>query len=237
MINKLLIALGAIILLAIIFAGLYFFPWQKVNQPANTLTVVGEATTKERNQVANFSATLEATNEDKEAAVSQADQLVESTVSELKKFGIKVEDLQTSYSNVRQRLKNYNFPDEGYVWDTYTNIEIILRDLNRAPELKNLLVRSGANDISGPEYSLEDTSSIQKSLLDEAIEDAREKAEIIAKASNHRVGKIISISEGYPATGEFLYPDYGDGYGGGGGEDLAGSAEIAAAVTVVFELK
>lgn len=238
MTNRLLIVLGAVIVLALVFVGLYLFPWQRVNQPGNTLTVVGEATTKERNQIATFSANLEVTYEDKEAAVEELNQLVESLTSELKKFGIKDEDVRSSYSYVNQRLKNYNFPDEGYTWNANNTIEVTLRDLNRASELKNLLVKSGANDISGPDYSLEDTKSVQKSLLGEAIKDAQEKAELMAKASNHRVGKILSISEGYPATGDFIYSDYGD-YGGGkgGGEDLAGTAEVGSAVTVTFELK
>ena len=238
MTNKLLSALGAIIILTLIFIGLYFFPWQKVNQPANTLTVVGEATTKEHNQIATFVATMQSTRQDKEEAVNGINNMVESLTRDLGKFGIKGEDISTSYSSVSQRKENYNDPASSLIWDARTQVDIVLRDIKRASELKNLLVRSGATDISGPSFSLEDTSSIQKSLLGKAIQDARERAEIIAKASNHIVGKIISISEGYPATGQFLYPRYGNGYGGGGdGGDLSGSAEIATAVTVVFELK
>ena len=182
--------------MALLFAGLYFFPWQKVNQPGNTITVTGEATTKERNQVATFNANLEVVGDDKEAAVYEVNQLVDSMVGELGKFGVKDEDIRSSYSYVNQRLKNYNFPDEGYTWTANTEIEITLRDLDRASDLKNLLVKSGAVDIRGPEYSLEDVSSIQKSLLDEAIEDAKSRAEIIAEASGRKAGKILSISEG-----------------------------------------
>ena len=230
------LALGVFLTLVVIFVGLYFFPWHRVNQPANTLTVVGEAITKERNQIATFSATMEVTREDKEEAVNEVNRMVESLTRDLNKFGIKGEDISTSYSSVNQRKENYNDPESPLVWSATTQVDIILRDTKRVSELKNLLVRSGATDISGPNFSLEDTSSIQKSLLDKAIEDARERAEIIAKASNHRVGKIISISEGYPATGQFIYPGYGDSRGGGG-EGLIGAAEVATAVTVVFELK
>lgn len=236
MTNKLYIALGAVVFLALLFAGLYFFPWQKVNQPGNTLTVVGEAKTKERNQIATFSANLEVTYEDKEAALEEINQLVESLTNELKKFGIKDEDIRSSYSYVNQTYKNYQFPEEGYTWQANTEIEITLRDLNRASELKNLLVRSGSRNIRGPDYSLEDTSSVQKSLLDEAIEDAKSRAEIIAGASGRKVGKILSISEGYSDAGQYYYPDYGYGLGGGG-KDFSGTVEISSAVTVTFELK
>jgi hypothetical protein len=231
------IGLGGLIFLVVIFVGLYFFPWSKVNQPATTLTVVGEAETKERNQLAEFSATLEATHENKEEAVNEVTRMVETLTRELNNFGIKGEDLRSSYSSVNQGRQDYNDPSSPLVWTARTVVDVTLRDPKRVGELKRLLLKNGAIDIQGPTFSLEDTSSIQKSLLGQAIQDARQKAEIIAQASNHRLGKIVSLSEGYPATGQFIYSGYGGGVGGGGDETLAGTAEITAAVTVVFELR
>lgn len=66
--------------LTIVILACFFLPFSKINWgkienlPAQTITVLGEAETKEKNQVAIFTAGVSAVNDSKEAAVKEVNE-------------------------------------------------------------------------------------------------------------------------------------------------------------------
>jgi len=57
------------------------------------------------------------------------------------------------------------------------------------------LVGAGANDIGGVSFSVSQTSKLLDDIREQAIADARRKAEIYAKAAGVTLGGPLSISE------------------------------------------
>lgn len=232
--------------LLLLFVASLFFPWERASWgslailPGKTVTVTGFANTKERNQVANFSAGAQAVNDNKDTAVKEVNQKMEAIINSVKEFGIKPEDIQTQNMSIYQRQDTYY---EGQIaksrpgqWDVSNSISITLRDVGKAAELSDILTKSGATNVYGPNFTLEDTKDAEKKLLGQAMEDAKKKAEILSSASGRKLGKVISVTEG--SGGNFI-PIFSALKEGGGGSALIepGSQSVSKTVTVTFSLE
>lgn len=241
--NLLNFVIGGLILGIIFLLALFFLPWQRINWgglqilPGRTITVVGEAQMQQKNQIATFTAGVTVVNDDKDAAVSEVNQKTEALIAAVKDFGVKSEDVKTQNLNVYQREETYY--EEGRQktrpgqWSVSNTIEIKLRNVDRASALADLLTKSGATNVWGPNFTLDESQPAEDSLLEEAIKDAQKKAEVIARASGRKLGKILSVSEGYQPEPIFRALE-----GAGGGAPVEpGSSMVKKVVTVVFELK
>lgn len=234
---------AGLLLVIFVFAACYFLPWENVNwgkiqlSSVKTITVTGEAKTQERNQIATFTAGVSAIKDNKDEAINEVNSKIETVIQAVKDFGIDSSDIKTQNLSVYQQEETYY--EEGIrksrpgQWRVSNSITITLRDINSASDLADLLTRSGATNVSGPTFRLDETQAAEESLLVEAIENARKKAQKIAVSSGGKLGKIISVSEGYqqPITFRAL-----EGIGGGPPIE-PGTSTVSQTVTVVFELK
>lgn len=223
-----------------------FIPWSTVDwgsfslKPARTVTVVGEARSQKKSEVASFTAGVNAVGDDKEKAITEVNDKVAAIIASVKEFGIKSEDIKTQNLNIYQNQETYY--EEGRQkqrpgqWSVSNSIEIKLRDVDRASSLADLLGKSGANNVYGPNFTLDDDPAAADALFSEAIDNAKSKADRVAKAAGKSLGKVLSITEGVSSSGPV--PMYRMEGGGGGGAGLEpGSGTISKSVTVVFELR
>ncbi len=229
---------------AILLVGIFLIPWRFVNWgkieilPASTITVSGEARLEEKSQIATFTAGATAINDDKETAVSEVNQTIGEIISAVKTFGIAEEDIQTRSLSVQQ-IQESSVDDETRrvklgQWRANNTIEVTLRDVDKASALAGLLSESGATSVHGPNFSLDDTQESEVILLEEAINNAREKAETIAESSGRTLGKIVTVNEGaQQADGIFK----GLEMVGGGTPIEPGTETVYKTVTVTFELQ
>jgi hypothetical protein len=177
--------------------------WGKIETlPGSTITVTGEARMESLPQIAHFSVSVSEFADDRDTAVNQVNTVMAQLIESVKEFGIAVEDIQT------QQVSVYEVNDGGPEiliypprpnarngWQASNSIEITLRDIDQASAIADLLQGSGATGVSGPNFTMENTDDLDTQLLEEAVADAREKAEVIAKASGRRLGKVITVSE------------------------------------------
>jgi hypothetical protein len=238
--------LSGLVIAVVILAGAFFIPWDQVrwgkieNTIPETATVTGTADTQEKSQIASYTAGATAVKDDKQEAINEVNGKVEALVASVKKFGIPDKDIKTSNLSIYQDQESYY--EEGRQktrpsqWRVSNSINITLRDVDKASELTELLAAGGATNVYGPNFSLDDTSQAEQDLLELAIENAKQKAEIIATASGRKLGKVINITEGYQSANAYsAYRDLGGGGGGGGIEP--GTGTVSKTVTVTFELE
>ncbi|OGD83897.1 hypothetical protein A2572_03000 [Candidatus Collierbacteria bacterium RIFOXYD1_FULL_40_9] len=234
---------------AFLLVTAYFFPWKDIQwgqmtmEPVRTLTVTGSAESKEKNQIAKFSAGMSAVNGDREAAVKEVNTKIEAITKVVKEFGIKDEDIITQsmsiyqmqdmvYEDGRQRQK----PGQ---WSVSNNIEVTLRDIDRANTLADLLSKSGATNVWGPNFQLDRSNKSADALTEAAVADAKTKAEAMAKSAGATLGRVMSVTESM-TSGGIVYPmAMRDGIGGGGGGASLepGTSNVSKSVTVIWELK
>lgn len=217
------IIFGLIFLLAAL-VGSWFTPW---SQPRAMITVTGEAKQAVANQIANFNVSVTQTNKDKQVAVEAVNQEMDKIIKTVKELGIEAKDITTQNVSVYEMKKQ---------WQASNSLEIILRNIDQAQALADLLQGFPLAQVFGPGFSVDDASEADADLLTEAVADARQKAAKVAAASGRKLGKVITVSE----TGS--YPIY-RGLEAASSRDAVstpiepGSSQMSQIVTVVFELK
>jgi len=237
----------SVFVLGLLLTAFYFLPWKDVKwgkieltQPS-TIIVTGTAESKEKTQIATFIAGVSAVSDSKDEAVNSVNQKVEGIVNAVLKFGIDRSDIKTENLNIYQQEETYW--EEGRQktrpgqWRVSNNVSIVLRNVDRASELSKVLTQTGATNVYGPNFSFDDTQKVEESLIKDAIENARGKAQKIADLSGKKLGEIINVSEGY--SGQVTpYFRVDAGLGGDGGAPIEpGSGTVSKTVTVIFEIK
>ncbi len=226
--------------IVLVLALVWIVPWNRVNwgkiswQPAETVTVNGEARSQEKNQVASFSAGVMAQNMDKNKAIEEMNSKMGELVKSVKDFGIAETDIKTQNMSYYQEPKGGMNPGQ---WQVNNTIEVTLREVDKANQFADLLAKSGANNVYGPNFRMDDTNQVEKGLYDAAIKDAKEKAESIAKASGRKLGEVLSVNDSGTSVNYPVYSMRADSGMGGGAVSEAGSSTVYKNLTVVFELK
>ena len=208
-----------------------------------TITVSGTSTGDYANQIATFYINLEYHNKEKDKAVQELNEKSKIAVDKIKEFGIDSKDIMTQNLNVYQREDPYY--EDGITkykpneWYASYSIEITLRDLTKSTDFTEFLTSIESSSMWGPNLSIDSKKTDSDELLTSAIEDARQKAERMAKSMGAKLGKVIKVEEG-GAGSPILYglaKEDSRMMGGGGAPIEPGSTEISKTVTVTFELR
>jgi hypothetical protein len=222
-----------------------------------TITVTGQAKRDQMNQIATFTVGMKSIESTKEEALNKTNEAMNQLIAKVKEFGIKDEDIQTQTASVYQNTEivplNTAVVDSNVMiepdnqaqkgdWWANNSVTIKLREVEKAQALLAILNDSGANYVYGPNFSLDDSSTLADDLLPAAVQNAREKAESIAKANNQKVGKILSLTEGgdtypiYSARNQLLTATAKTSEAAINPDLEVGSSNISKSVTVTFEL-
>ena len=237
------IIVSSVLICALVAIGALFLPsWGRLQvQPIQSITVVGEAKSQQKSQIAVFSAGVNAYNDDKNAAVNDVNAKVNAIIEAAKEFGVKADDIKTQSLNIYQNQDSYY--EDGRQkfrpgqWNVGNTVEIKLRDVDRASSLAGILSKGGATNVNGPNFSFDDTSDASNALINEALTDAKAKADKIAQLSNRKLGKIVNVTEGSDVSAP-IYMFKGEMGGGGGGGGIApGSGTVYKTVTVTYALE
>ncbi len=162
-------------------------------------------------------------------------------VNFLKEKGIDEKDVQTENYLVTPKY-DYSKPPYKIVGYTISqDLKVKVRDLSKIGEILSQAVNYGANNVSGPNFTVDDKEVYLEKAKEKAIKNAKEKAEKIAKIAGFRLGKIVSIIESSPYE---PYPVMLKEMGVGG-ESLPvvqpqiqpGSQEIKIQVNITYEIR
>ena len=85
------------------------------------------------------------------------------------------------------------------------SVIVVVRDIKLTGKVIDAALSNGANEINSLDFSASDTKAVRKVALLNAIQDARDKADIIAKGLGKRIVGIQNVSEstGYIETRRF----------------------------------
>lgn len=114
----------------------------------------------------------------------------------LRSAGIAERDVQTSRLalNPQYRYEN-NQPPILTGYQAANQVSVRFRDIAKTGAILDTLVREGANDISGPNLTLNAPEAAMDEARTDAVAKARARATIYAKAAGLRVDRILTISE------------------------------------------
>jgi len=106
-------------------------------------------------------------------------------------------DVQTAAINlspVWDHSNNQRRQVRGYV--ASNDLSVRVRELDDLGALLDALVADGANTMNGLRFSIAETDGLETEARADAVEDARLKAETLAKAAGVTLGPVLEIREG-----------------------------------------
>jgi uncharacterized protein YggE len=164
-----------------------------------TVTVTGEATVGIAPDTAIIRIGVSSQEKTaREAGEANAKQMT-LVLAAIKAGGIAERDIQTS----RLSLQPQYDPNKGGTarltgFQATNQVTVRLRDIDNLPAVLDRAISAGANEMSGIEFMVSEQSKLLDQARDDAMADARRKAELYAKAAGAKLGQVVSISEEGP---------------------------------------
>ncbi|MGH8076388.1 MAG: SIMPL domain-containing protein [Lysobacter sp.] len=161
------------------------------------LSVSAQAEAKRVPDIATLSAGVVTQAADANSAMrANADEMAK-VVAAIKAAGIAERDVQTSGVNLNPQYRYAeNLPPAITGYQASNNVNIIVRDIGKLGKILDALVATGANQVNGPSFDVDDKESAFDEARRAAVEKAKGRAEMYAKTLGMRVRRIVSISEG-----------------------------------------
>jgi len=160
------------------------------------LDVVARGETTRVPDIATISAGVVTQAPDAATAMRDNAQRISRVIAALKGAGVEDRDIQTANINLSPQYRYQEGKSPvitGY--QASNNVSVRFRDIARSGAILDTLVREGANQINGPDLSIDKPEQAQDEARIAAMKTARARAELYASAAGLKVKRIISISE------------------------------------------
>jgi uncharacterized protein YggE len=156
----------------------------------DTITVSGIGTVKTVPNEAQMSFGVDTRRPTAQAAVAANADAMRKVINALRRAGAR--EIATEWVSV------YPFTSADGTVDGFSasNSVSAVSDIKDAAALIDAAAEAGANQISGPGLSSSNAEALYRAALAKAVDDARLRAEVLAKASGRSLGAITSIVEG-----------------------------------------
>jgi len=186
------------------------FPAAAGAQPAPAPTIAGTrldvVATGEASRVpdlARISAGVVAVAPTASAALADNARRMVTVRAALRRAGIADRDVQTSSVNLYPQYRQdqtAGSPPQIVGYQATNEVTIRFRDVAATGAVLDALVAQGANQISGPTLEVSKPEEALDEARTRALAAARARAELYARATGKKVGRILSISEEGAAT-------------------------------------
>lgn len=162
----------------------------------NRLKVLGKGTVSVKPDSAEVVVGVITENTQLEVAQEENANTTQQVINSIKAIGVPLKNIQTQNYNIRA---NYDYINGRQIFRGYevtNNLEILISNINTVGEIIDTAVKNGANSLGGIIFIISDQTKYYYEALKSAVEDAQNKARIIANELNVNLNIIpIQISE------------------------------------------
>jgi len=242
--------LGIALIIGVLMLALAAWSYTRSFEPASyrsfTVSAEGEATAVPDIARFTFGVINEGGLDNIEGLKDENAKKANTIIDFLKDEDVDKKDIKTLSYNVTPRYSNIRcitapcLPREIVGYTISQTIQVKVRDMDEAGELLTGVVDNGANNVSGLTFEIDDITEAENEAREEAFEKAKAQAKAMAKAGGFKVGKLISVDEGFYGRGSGVVFSEAMDLGRGGGEKIQiepGEQEIRVNVTLRYEIK
>jgi uncharacterized protein len=120
---------------------------------------------------------------------------MQPVIAAVKAAGIDAKDIQTAgislgadydYSRTPARLKGYQASN---------TITITVRDLTKLDKVMGAMINAGANELNGPNFSIDDPDALAAKARDKVFDKAMAKAKSYSIKAGYKNVKLLSVTE------------------------------------------
>lgn len=197
----------------------------EVAQPeSGHITVIGHGEALGQPDEAQVTVGVETFAPEVNEATSENEAVIAAILSSLEDAGIAPEDIQTSnYSLWAEQKYGENGPEGIAGYRVSNQVSVVIRDIDKVGDVLAAVTGAGANSIYGVQFSVADPASLEADAREQALEDARQRAESLARLSGLTLGSIVAIDETFGQFPDPGRPMGGRGFGGGAADEATTS--------------
>ncbi|MBB1472131.1 MULTISPECIES: SIMPL domain-containing protein [unclassified Luteimonas] len=172
-------------------------PAMQAGADATLLSVSARGQASRVPDVATASAGVVTQATDASAAMRANAAQMTKVMAAIREAGVAEKDIRTTGISVNPEYRYAeNKAPEITGYRASNTVSIKVREIDRLGKVLDALVASGANDINGPAFEIDEPEAVYDEARRAALELARARAAMYARTLDLRVRRIVSISEG-----------------------------------------
>ncbi len=182
---------------------------------SSVITVMGEGEAFAIPDLATFSFSVSADRPTVEQAQGEVTEKMDGVLAALEKLGIEERDLKTTDYSVWPKYVYPQIyciqapcPSPRQEQDGYTvshSVTVKVRDTEKAGEALSLAGSLGVTNLSGVSFTVDNPDTVMAEARKLAIEEAEQKAEVLADDLGVKLVRIVSFSDGFDGGGIMPY--------------------------------
>lgn len=208
-------------------------------QKSTTFDVTGEGKVMIKPDIASITAGISVQAQSVKSAQDQINSVINKVSLAVKQTGVDAKDIQTTnysinpsfdYTGGTQRITGYS---------ASTNLLIKVRDLDNVNNVIDAVTGSGANQVFGVSFDIDDKTKAENEARQKAVDEAKKKAADAAKIAGFKLGRIINYSENLPGSIRPIPLAVGalEKASGAPTQIEPGSSEVSVTVTLSYEIQ
>jgi hypothetical protein len=179
------------------------------------LSLTAEGRSRRTPDLAMFTAGVVTQGRTAAEALAENNRQMQSVVAALRRAGVAERDIQTASISLnpryvhpeREAMMRARESREPYVppaepsaprivgYDARNSVQVRVRRVAEMGRIIDALAAAGANEIHGPSFTMDEPRSALDEARTAAVAEARQRAELYARAAGMRVARIVSITE------------------------------------------
>ncbi|WP_373488621.1 SIMPL domain-containing protein [Blastomonas sp.] len=122
---------------------------------------------------------------------------MDKVIRQIVALGIKREDIQTSGINLNAeyRYNNEGNPPQFAGYQVSNQVTVKVRKIEQLGAILDAVVSNGANNLSGPSFSIDDDSTAKREARDKAVKRAETQALDYARRTGFTGVQLLAVSE------------------------------------------
>lgn len=163
---------------------------------ATLVTVSAQAEARRAPDIAMLSTAVVTQAADANGAIRHNAEQMTRVVAAIRAAGIAAKDVQTSGVSLNPDYHyQANRPPRIKGYSASNTVNVTVRDIGRLGPILDALVATGANQVNGPMFDIEDKDAVLDEARQKALAKARQRAGQYARRLGLRVTRVVSIDE------------------------------------------
>jgi len=168
-----------------------------VTTKTDLFTAVGEGKVTATPDIAKVNLGISVNRSTVKEAQNEANSTINKISDDIKKLGVGEKDIKTTIYNLSPSYDWSSGKQKITGYQITINLEVKVRDFDKINSVIDTATADGANLVGGLQFTLEEEKlkELQGEAREEAVREAKEKAESLAGAAGIKLGRIVNVQE------------------------------------------